>query len=227
MDTANKAQVCISLESVQAVIFDMDGTMVKNTADHHAAWNDFLERHGKHFTEEQYRREVHGKNNREILRGIFGADLDEATLTLYAAEKERIYRERFAKHFTSVAGLVPLLEYLEKKKKRLAVATTSCKDNRDFILGGLNIEHYFSVITGDEDVSHGKPDPEIYTLSAQRLGLPPIACLAFEDTPAGIQAARAAGIHVIGVATSHTPEDLSGADFCVQDFNAFLALCTT
>ncbi|MFZ2593161.1 MAG: HAD family phosphatase [Minisyncoccia bacterium] len=208
------------LTGIQAVIFDMDGTMVRNTADHHAAWNDFLAEHQLHLTDTEYKEKAHGKNNHEILRALFGQEIDEATIHAYGAEKERLYRERFLQHFAPVEGLLPLLTILRERALPLAVATTSCKENRDFILGGLHIEDFFSVISGDEDVTHGKPNPEIYVLTSARLAVLPEHCLVFEDTPAGIHAAKTAGMHVVAVTTSHTEAELSEADMCVSDFNA-------
>jgi len=92
-----------------------------------------------------------------------------------------------------------------------AVATSASRFDVDRLLGRLGLRERFDAVVTAEDVRLGKPDPEVYLLAARGIGVPPRECLVFEDSVVGIQAARRAGMRVIGVATAHTADELRGA----------------
>jgi beta-phosphoglucomutase-like phosphatase (HAD superfamily) len=87
-----------------------------------------------------------------------------------------------------------------------------------FILDGLNIRHFFKQVVTAEEIAHGKPNPEIYLLAAQKLAVTPQNCIAFEDSLSGIKSAQAAGLKVIGITTTHSAEELRIADKIVHSF---------
>ena len=102
----------------------------------------------------------------------------------------------------------------------MAVATSARRADAIGLLGPLGLLDRFAVIVSAEDVTRGKPDPEVYLLAARRLGTPPASCLAFEDALVGVQAARNAGMRVVGVATAYDPSDLlaAGAEQAIMTF---------
>lgn len=101
----------------------------------------------------------------------------------------------------------------------LAIATTASAKNREFILRNLGLSpDIFSVILGDEDVSHGKPNPEIYLKAAKNLHKEPNSCLVFEDSPPGVTSGKNAGMTVVAILSSHTEVDLENADYFIQDY---------
>ena len=89
-----------------------------------------------------------------------------------------------------------------------------------FFLGAVGLRSHFPVVVTAEDVQRGKPDPEVYARAALGLGVPAASCLVFEDAPVGVQAARGAGMRVIGVTTAHAAGELmaAGAEETIPDF---------
>lgn len=209
-----------NLNDFDAAIFDMDGTMINNMVYHKKAWRAFAKRHGFDFTEEEFKEKFSGKKNDQIFAGIFGSRLTPQETQQYSDEKEAIYRELYAADIEPVAGLHQLIETLQKAGKKVAVATTAPKDNRDFGFKALHLENIFSVVLGDEHVTNGKPHPEIYLETAKRLGVDRQRCLVFEDSPPGVASGKAAGMTVVGLLTTHSEEDLKDADYRVRDFTA-------
>ena len=100
---------------------------------------------------------------------------------------------------------------------KLAIATSGRQDKQFPVIEGtgLRLEWFEAVITGD-DVTHKKPDPQIYRLAGERLGLPPERCVVIEDAPVGVQAARGAGMRCVAVLSSAPREVLTGADLIVE-----------
>lgn len=211
-------QPVVPLQGKVAAIFDMDGTMIDNMAYHQKAWQEFLRRHGIELSDEEFGRRVSGKKNSEIFEIVFGRRLDGPDLARAAEEKEALYRELYAAYIREIPGLSDVIQTLQGQGLRLAIATTAPSGNRRFCLEQLHMEDKFEVILGDEDVVHGKPDPEIYLKTAEQLGVAPSECIVFEDSPSGVQSAQSAGMTVIGILSSHAVEELVGADYTVKDF---------
>ncbi len=204
--------------SAKAAIFDMDGTMIKNMEFHKQAWQKYLELHDIHLSEDKFQQNISGKKNDQIFELVFGRKLTVKELEKYSEEKEAIYRDLYANLITEVAGLTNFVHSLQAKSIKLAIATTAPAGNRNFALKALKLKGMFEVILGDEHVSHGKPHPEIFLNTAQALGVTPEDCVVFEDSPPGVQAGKAAGMQVIALLTSHTAQELSGADYYINDF---------
>lgn len=211
-------KVRIKLADFDAAIFDMDGTMINNMSYHKKAWKEFAKRHGLDLTDEEFKEKFSGKKNDQILNMIFNKGLSSEEIAKYTEEKEGVYRELYASDIEPIAGLHDVLNTLQKAGKKLAVATTAPKDNRDFGFKALGVENVFSVILGDEHVTKGKPHPEIYLETAKKLQINPSRCIVFEDTPPGIQSGKDAGMKVIALLTTHTKEDNKFADYFVKDF---------
>jgi beta-phosphoglucomutase len=192
---------------VKGVVFDMDGTLVDNMDFHRQAWLEFLSRYDIHISDEEF----HEKNIgiiTEIVPRFFPGNLGTEEIIRLGKEKEAVYRNVYAKHIEALTGLESFLQALQDAQIAIALATAADKGNIDFTLDALGIRNYFSAITGSEEVSHGKPHPDVYLKSAAKLQLDPAHCVAFEDTPSGIRSALAAGMQVVGLATTHTRTEL-------------------
>ncbi len=209
----------LDLKNVQAVIFDMDGTMMDNMSYHSQAWMKFCKMHDVPFTEQEYLNKYAGKKNDEIFQGLFNGKLSRKEIDEYSEEKEQMYRGLYAPFIKEVDGLSDLIKLLKAKGLKIAVATTAPQENRDFGLIALGLEKSFDVIVGDEQVELGKPDPQIYLLTAEKLEVRPKKCLVFEDTPKGVESAKRAGMKVVGVMTSRSAKDLEQADFLIKTFS--------
>ncbi len=208
----------LDLNQFEAVIFDMDGTMVDNTPFHKKAWIEFCRRHGIDLTEEEFHEKISGKRNDAILEFLFGRKVEGQEYIELDEQKESIYRELYLPHLKEVPGLKEFLKKLASEEFKIGVATTSPYKNRTLVLETLELHKFFAVIVGGEDTRHGKPHPEIYLTAAGKLGVNPKKCLAFEDTPSGVKSAKSAGMTVVGVLTAHTKEELNEADYFIKDF---------
>jgi HAD superfamily hydrolase (TIGR01509 family) len=212
----------------RGVIFDLDGTLVDNMALHAQAFAIFVERHGLPPLTEADRARLDGKRNRDIFPDIFGRPLDDAFLRACTLEKEGLYRELSKGKLAPVAGLVTLLDALETRQIPVAIATSAPPENVAHSLAELGLDGRLTRIMRSDEVARGKPAPDVFLAAADLIGVEPARCLAFEDAPAGILAARAAGMRCVAVTTGFGAEALAshGAapDLAVGDYDAFLAV---
>lgn len=191
----------------RAFIFDMDGTLVDNMGFHTEAWRTLIEENGYEFNERKFLVETAGQTNREIIPGVFGAMSNER-LSELALRKEELYREAYLPNRKPVAGLVEFLEAASELGIKMAVSTAASPANMAFILDGLDLRHYFGAITTAADVKRGKPDPEIFLLSAAHVGVDPENSIVFEDAFFGFEAAKRAGMRAIGLTTVNSAVDI-------------------
>lgn len=196
----------------------MDGTMVDNMQFHNKAWVEFIKRRGISVNEEEFLVKATGRNNTAILEILFERTVERHEQKAFEIEKESIYREIYKPMFKEVPGFKEFLNKLHEVGVKTGIATNAHLENREFTLELLELQDSFKVVVGSEDVEKGKPHPAVYLLAAEKLGVDPTNCLAFEDTLLGIRSAKAAGLTVVGVTTSHTKEELSEADYFIKDF---------
>jgi HAD superfamily hydrolase (TIGR01509 family) len=201
-----------------AAAFDMDGVIVDNREFHFRAWLAFTEKHGLEFEEERFKNNLFGRTNREILEGLFGRRLSETAVRVMADEKEALYRRLYESHVRPTAGLEGLLREMAAGGVPAAVCTAAPRVNLDFVLDRSGLRPYFSVLVDESLVARGKPAPDLYLKAAELLGLPASRCVAFEDSLPGVASARAAGMKVVALTTTHAPDELAGADLVVPDF---------
>ena len=156
----------------RAFIFDMDGTLVDNMRFHAEAWGKMLAENGVEMNAHDFLVKTAGKTNREILPTIF-ENISEERIVELGNRKESLYQEIFLPHRKAVDGAVRFLEKAKALGIKTAVATAAPVGNVEFILDGLNLRRFFDAITTAADVTHGKPDPEIFLKVGRK-----IKCLA-------------------------------------------------
>ncbi|SFC67695.1 haloacid dehalogenase superfamily, subfamily IA, variant 3 with third motif having DD or ED/haloacid dehalogenase superfamily, subfamily IA, variant 1 with third motif having Dx(3-4)D or Dx(3-4)E/beta-phosphoglucomutase family hydrolase [Flexibacter flexilis DSM 6793] len=207
---------------VKAFIFDMDGTLINNISYHQKAWLAFLAKYGIELAPHEFHAQNHGTQD-ELIRHFFGQDLDYPKVQALGNEKEALYRELYRPAMEPLKGLPQLLDALKAQQIRIALATMGGADNIDFVLDTLQIRPYFEVIVGGHQVRHGKPHPEVYQKALKALGLEPSEAIALEDSRGGIVSANGAGLPVVGITTSHTPDELRqwGAIHTVAHYENF------
>ena len=202
----------------EAVIFDLDGTLVDNNAYHIEAWKAFYDKIGMPFSLEEYTQNINGRINRDIFNYVFNTTLTPEKIEEYSNEKEALYRELYAEHIKPINGLINFLKELEEAKIPKAIATSGLIPNINFMFEHVPIKNYFFSVIDAEQITHGKPHPEIFLKAAIAANAVPSNCVAFEDSVAGIQSAKAAGMKVIALTTTHTAEDLKEANLIIKDY---------
>lgn len=202
--------------NIQAFIFDIDGTLVDNADFHTQAWAELLNEIGIGIDPVDLHRLNAGKTNTETLRALLGDRLSEAELKDLARRKESLYREAYRPHLQAIPGLYSFLFQARSMGVSMAVASSANEQNIAMILDGLGIRDYFSAVVGAEDIQISKPHPEMFLTAAHRLEISPQECLVFEDSPAGIESARRAGMRTVVLTTFLNPEELTGISGILQ-----------
>jgi HAD superfamily hydrolase (TIGR01509 family) len=186
----------------RAALWDVDGTLIDSSEYHWLSWRDALAAESFPITRERFA-ETFGQRNDEILRAYFPAYTPEEIARVGAAKEVRyraLIRER---GITLLPGVRRWLDKLKTDGWLQAVASSAPRLNLEAIMSALGLEDYFAAIVSAEDVTAGKPDPQVFIAAARKLSVAPSACVVVEDAPAGTEAARRAGMRSIGVLSSH------------------------
>ena len=203
----------------QALLFDLDGTLVDNMMVHHRAWQRKLRELGLDYSLERVKEEIHGVNL-EILERLFGNRFTLAERQQIAWDKEAAYREIFAADFEDnvVPGAREFIRQAHEVGIPMAVGTAGPKENAYFVIGRLGIEELMGHIVHSGMVSKGKPDPEVFRQGAEALGVPLDRCVVFEDSVTGAKAGNNGGSDTIVLTTTHAEKEFSGLE--VRQFRA-------
>lgn len=196
----------------RGVIFDFDGVLVDSEPLHLRAFQEILATYGRTMTAEEYYANYIVYSDREVLERLLppGEALEAAL-----AAKERRYLELMENTIPAFQDGLALLQRTDGW--RVGLATGSLRPEVERVLRSLGVRERFGVIVTREDCQRGKPDPEPFLLAARGLGLPPRRCVVIEDTPGGVQAAKAAGMTCVAVTHSCSRESLRMADLVVDD----------
>jgi beta-phosphoglucomutase len=197
----------------RAVLWDVDGTLIDSSEYHWLSWRDALAAENFPLTREQFAA-IFGRRNDEILREYFGPGFPAAEVARVGDAKETRYRALVRERgIALLPGVRRWLDRLRGEGWRQAMASSAPRANLEAIITALGIGDYFAVIVSAEDVTRGKPDPQVFLTAAEKLGVAPASCVVVEDAPSGVEAARRAGMRAVGVLTAHA--DL-GADIVVR-----------
>jgi beta-phosphoglucomutase len=182
----------------------MDGTLIDSSEYHWQSWRDTLLAEENYALSYEQFAATFGQRNDTILRGYFGQDFPESAIERISNAKEKLYRELVhTQGIDLLPGVAHWLDYLRANGWRQAIGSSAPRLNLQTIVEALKLTDYFAAIVGAEDVQRGKPDPQVFLLAAEHLGVPPSRCIVIEDSPKGIEAARSGGMHTIGVRTTH------------------------
>jgi beta-phosphoglucomutase len=214
-------------KSARGFVFDLDGTLVANMPQHVEAFAQFALRHAVKPLTLEMRARLDGKRNSEVFPALFERPLSPDELKLFADEKESLYREISRGHLSPLPGLLRLLDALERHGIPASLATAAPAANVPHTLGELGLATRLPLVARSDQVPRGKPYPDVFLAAARLIGVPPSNCIAFEDAPSGIRAARAAGMTCVAVTTSFTQASFAAhdaaPDHAVADFEEFLA----
>jgi HAD superfamily hydrolase (TIGR01509 family) len=191
----------------KGVIWDLDGVLVDTTEAHFQAWAEALSAWDIPFDRSLFDR-VFGMNNEDTLTLLLGRPPTQEEITGIAGPKEDIFRQHAGELVRPMSGAIRLLDELKKAGWAQGVASSAPQENIDLLMDTFNIRFYFAAILSGDGLPAGKPDPALFLQTARALRLPPERCVVVEDAPAGVEAARRAGMPCIAVATTRPRETL-------------------
>ncbi len=210
-----------------AVVWDVDGTLVDTAEQHFRAWQRLAAEIGKPFTRADFAA-TFGMRNPEIIRKLFDPDATDAECAAIGGRKEGYYRESVREQGVELLpGAARLLAEFAAAGWPQAVGSSAPPGNLDLLLGVTGIRKYFAAVVTGDDVTRGKPDPQVFLAAAKKLGVGPARCVVIEDAVAGVEAAKAGGMRCVAVTNAghHPPEALraAGADLVVASLEELTA----
>jgi beta-phosphoglucomutase len=198
------------------VIFDMDGVLVDSYRAHFESWRRLGASIGAEMTEPQFAA-TFGRTTQDIIRRLWSDRIGDADLRELDDFKEAAYRDILDADFPEMDGAGELLGALHEAGFALAVGSSGPAENVELVLRKLpGAEHIAAAVDGHE-VTHGKPHPEVFLLAAAKIDIPPANCAVVEDAPAGIEAARRAGMAAIGLTGTAERDKLAERAHLVVD----------
>ena len=197
----------------------MDGVLIDSGAHHRAAWQALLVELGEDADPEHWRLTI-GRPSEEAVPLLLGRQLSDWDIRRLARRKRDLYVHFARTGIVTVAGVDRFVAALAGSDVPRAVGTSASGFDVHHLLAGAGLRRFFDVIVTADDVTYGKPDPEVYQLAAARLRVRPESCVVFEDSLVGLEAARRAGMRAIGVTTAHTADELlqAGAERAIANF---------
>jgi beta-phosphoglucomutase len=202
-----------------AVIWDLDGTLVDTAELHFQAWVRTAGEMGKPFSRADFAA-TFGRRNPEIIGGLFGEEFSDQAVAELGSRKEDYYRAAARNGVTLLPGVRPLLRGLKEAGFYQGIGSSAPRGNIDLIMRLTETKPFFDAVVSMEDTQRGKPDPEVFLRAAERLGVPPVRSVVFEDAIAGVQAAKAGGMKCVAVSfVGHHPAERleqAGADRVVS-----------
>ncbi|MFT3991692.1 MAG: HAD family phosphatase [Luteolibacter sp.] len=195
---------------LEAVIFDFDGVVIDSHSAHERSWFALADELGKALTYERFHA-TFGQRNETIIPLLGWADEgDRERIQFLGDRKEVLYRAILEREgIEALPGVVALLEELKAAGIPTAVGTSAPRANIECVFGLLGLRDDFRDVAASEDVSRGKPDPEVFLKAAGKLNVAPENCVVIEDAQAGLRAALAGGMKAVGVTTTHDADALA------------------
>lgn len=195
-------------------IFDWDGVVIDSHSAHEESWRLLFAEIGRPMQRDFFKR-TFGMRNQQIIPSWFDfVRVDDlAEIKRLGDRKEELYREILRRDgIEPLPGVLPLLRELRSLGIPRAVGSSTPRVNIDFVAGAAGLEGLFDAFVTAEEVALGKPDPQVFLKAAEKIGRDPARCVVLEDAHVGIEAGQRAGMKVVAVATTHSPEALGAAD---------------
>jgi len=194
---------------LKAIIFDVDGTLVDSLPYHHESWRIFFKNNNLEENDfNEILKEYKGGGTLELMTSVFGDMYTKDELKTMTDDKEIIFRDIYKSKIYPIEGLKKFLDNLKENNILLSIGSNAIRKNVLMTIEELSITNYFSYIICGDEVSKGKPDPEMYIKTLSNLNIHKDECVIFEDSIEGVTAAKNADIKVIGVTSSQSSEIL-------------------
>lgn len=210
---------------IRGAVFDMDGLMFDSERLVYENWQSMMDERGYAYSLDDFKQTV-GRRKNEVQRFYFGKYGDDFPYWELADEGKRRYlRQIQAEGLPVKKGLFELLDFLKEHRVKIALATSTSRATAELNLQITDTAKYFDTLVCGEDVTNGKPHPEVFLTAAERLRIPPAECAAFEDSINGILSAHAAGMVTVMVPDylQPTPELLPKIDCLCEDLAQSMA----
>jgi HAD superfamily hydrolase (TIGR01509 family) len=198
-------------QSKKTILWDMDGVIADSHSLHLAAWQEAFAKRGIAFTIEDFAN-LFGARNDFIVSSVTHGELSEEAARTVVQEKEESFRRKAIGNVKAFPGALRLLNIIKAGNFKLGLVSSAPKENINLVTTELNLDGVFDCVVSGQEVSEGKPSPQIHLLAAQKLGVAPNDCLAIEDSPQGIQAAKTAGMKCLAITSTHPRQRLDEAD---------------
>jgi HAD superfamily hydrolase (TIGR01509 family) len=197
-------------------VFDWDGVIINSAAHHEASWERLAQELGKALPPDHFKKGF-GMKNEWIIPNLLGWTTDPAVVREWSLRKEELYREVIRERgIDALPGVRQFLASLQAAGIPRVIGSSTHRLNITTTLQALGLEHAFTDLVTAEDVLHGKPDPEVFLKAAEKIAVPADRCCVFEDAHVGIAAARAAGMRVVALPTTHPRATLTDADLVAE-----------
>jgi len=202
---------------LKGVIFDLDGVIAHSVPLHFKAWKKMFSEYGKDFDFDVYKQKVDGIPRIDGAKAILG-ELSEQELDEASSRKQEYFLQLLEEEGVEVyQSTIDLIKTL--KSQGIRPAAISSSKNCLYILKSAKVDDLFEVIITGNDISKGKPEPDVFLLAAERLNLPVSECLVVEDAVLGVEAAKRANMKCIGIDRYQNPQRLAEADRVVSDLS--------
>ena len=198
---------------LKGAVFDLDGVLVDTEYYQWQGWVEVLKPYGISFSKEEYYNYA-GRRGDLIEEGILREHNLDVEKGLLLGKKEKLLMEWFeSKKLELMPYTREAIEFFIDRKLRVAVASTAPKDEVKLKLKNVGLTSLFPLVITGNDVERGKPYPDIYLLTVEKLGLKPEECISFEDTQHGVESAKTAGLTCLAIPGEYTrKQDFSKAD---------------
>ncbi len=197
-------------EEQRAVVWDLDGVLVDSAEAHNASWTAMSKKYGLPYDPERDFSKIFGKHNTDIMSMLWQIT-EPGRVAEMADAKETSFRSE-ATRLKALPGVVELVRELARRGwKQAIIGSSAPMENICVLLEATGVGPYMQAIASGDDVTAGKPDPQVFLIAFERLGVPPRNGVVIEDAPAGIQAGVKAGAATLGVTTTQTIEALQEA----------------
>jgi HAD superfamily hydrolase (TIGR01509 family) len=199
------------LSEKEAVLLDMDGTLVNSNELHASAWAEVLERFGHEISAEQVWPLI-GKGGDKLLPELTGIDAESEEGKRISEARTKVFIEHYAPRIKAFPKVKELLQFLQTHGKKIVIATSASEEELNAILKSAGLEDCFPAMTSADDAENSKPDPDIIQAALKKVGEPAERAVMIGDTPYDIEAALRAGISIIAFRSGGwSDEDFEGA----------------
>ena len=200
---------------VKAIIWDMDGVIADTAQYHLKGWQMVFPKRGVNYTEEDFRRNT-GKRSDSIIRSVLGKKIAQGEIMAIIREKDETFRQLMAQNIKPFPGVLKLITSLKEHKFKIAIASSAPMENIQLITQSLKIQNCFDAIVSGWEVTKGKPDPQTFLLTAEKLEVAAENSIVIEDAISGVAASKRAGMRCIAVTNTTPREDLREADLVID-----------